>query len=240
MKEDKAFTSLLIALVPMAAVLVVFAFVESYALPEASNALCALSMCSLALSDQVERDLSRQREIARQETEIANQRASIMVIEMRPHFIYNTLTSVYCLCGQDPERARQVILDFTRYLRKNFGALSSSRPIPFSEELEHTRAYLAVEQAQYEDGLVVDFDTPHIRFRVPPLTLQPSSRTPSGTAGTPMPGPSTSPSGRASPRLAARSRSPTTGAASAVRRATSLTWPSKTSGGGSRSCAAGP
>ena len=35
------------------------------------------------------------------------------------------------------------------------------------------RAYLAVEQAQYEDSLFVDYDTPHIRFRVPPLTLQP-------------------------------------------------------------------
>ena len=28
-------------------------------------------------------------------------------------------------------------------------------------ELEHTRAYLAVEQAQYGDMLVVDYDTPY-------------------------------------------------------------------------------
>ena len=40
-------------------------------------------------------------------------------------------------------------------------------------ELEHTRAYLAVEQAQFEDSLLVDFDTPHLDFRLPPLTLQP-------------------------------------------------------------------
>ena len=50
MKEDKAFTSLLIALVPMAAVLVVFAFVESYALLEASNALCALCRVGILTS----------------------------------------------------------------------------------------------------------------------------------------------------------------------------------------------
>ena len=96
-----------------------------------------------------------------------------MVLQMRPHFIYNTMTSIYCLCNQDPVKARQVVMDFTTYLRKNFTAIASSEPIPFSAELEHVRAYLAVEQAQYEDSLFVDYDTPHIRFRVPPLTLQP-------------------------------------------------------------------
>ena len=39
--------------------------------------------------------------------------------------------------------------------------------------MTHTRAYLAVEQAQFEDSLFVDYDTPYIDFRVPPLTLQP-------------------------------------------------------------------
>lgn len=45
--------------------------------------------------------------------------------------------------------------------------------IPFSDELEHTRAFLAVEQAQFEDTLFVSFDTPYTLFRLPPLTLQP-------------------------------------------------------------------
>jgi LytS/YehU family sensor histidine kinase len=40
-------------------------------------------------------------------------------------------------------------------------------------ELEHTRAYLAVEQAQHEDMLSVDYDTPYTHFRLPALTLQP-------------------------------------------------------------------
>ena len=65
------------------------------------------------------------------------------------------------------------MLDFTTYLRKNFTAIASEDTIPFRDELEHTRAYLAVEQAQFEDVLFVSFDTPHTMFRVPPLTLQP-------------------------------------------------------------------
>ena len=164
--SHKAFLSFRITLLPITGVLVLDMFIELYPLIDISIVIAALSMYSLILADQVEQDLSRQREIA-------NQRNSIMVLQMRPHFIYNTMTSIYCLCDQNPKLARQVIMDFTTYLRKNFTAIASAEPIPFTSELEHTRAYLAVEQAQYEDSLFVEYDTPHKFFRVPPLTLQP-------------------------------------------------------------------
>ena len=171
--SHKVYLSFLVAILPMTAALLAQMFVEVVPLLDISVVISTLAMYGLFLSDQFEQDLRRQREIARQKQEIADQRASIMVLQMRPHFIYNTMTSIYCLCDQDPKLARQVIMDFTAYLRKNFTAVASSAPIPFSSELEHTRAYLAVEQAIYEDGLFVDYDTPHTLFRVPPLTLQP-------------------------------------------------------------------
>ena len=109
----------------------------------------------------------------RQQREIANQRANVMVLQMRPHFIYNTMMTIYYLCKQDPDKTQQVTLDFTTYLRNNFAAIASEDTIPFADELKHTQAYLAVEQAQHEGRLFVDFDTPHTHFCVPPLTLQP-------------------------------------------------------------------
>ncbi len=130
------------------------------------SCVAAFFMFLYILRDQQDR-------YAEQQREIANQRASILVLQMRPHFIYNTLMSIYSLCYLDPQKAQQVTMDFTDYLRRNFNAVASADPIPFTAELEHTRAYLAVEQAQYEDILFVEFDTPHTMFRVPPLTLQP-------------------------------------------------------------------
>ena len=130
------------------------------------TSLAVLFMFVFLVADQIERSFKLQQEIA-------NQRASIMVLQMRPHFIYNTLMSIYSLCNQDPQMARQVTMDFTNYLRKNFNAVASDKPIPFSAELEHTRAYLAVEQAQFEELLIVEYDTPFTQFRLPPLTLQP-------------------------------------------------------------------
>jgi len=169
----KIFLGFLIAILPMTVTLIVQLFIDVFPLLDISIVLSALSMYGFALSDQVERDRRNQQEIIRQQQEIAHERASIMVLRMRPHFIYNTLMCIYSLCNQDPQEARQVTKDFTEYLRKNFNAISSDTTIPFTAELEHTRAYLAVEQAQHKNMLLVEYDTPFTRFRLPPLTLQP-------------------------------------------------------------------
>lgn len=108
-----------------------------------------------------------------QKEEAAQERARAAVLQMRPHFIHNTLTSIYYLIAKDPERARKTTLDFSRYLQNNFEAVAEDGTIPFEKELEHTRAYLAVEQACYEGQVFVEFDTPNTSFNVPPLTLQP-------------------------------------------------------------------
>ena len=109
----------------------------------------------------------------KQKEEIADQKVRLAVLQMRPHFIYNTMTSIYCLIEQDAPKAQQVTLDFTNYLRKNFTAIAKEETIPFTEELEHTRAYLAVEQVRFKGKLFVEFDMPYTNFRLPPLTLQP-------------------------------------------------------------------
>ncbi len=164
--DKKYFIAFLIYLIPPLVVMTLQVFVSVFILIVIAISISALSMFSIIMYDQVDQYLRQQREIA-------DQRASIAVLQMRPHFIYNTMTSIYYLCEQDPEKAQQVTLDFTTYLRKNFNAITGKEPIPFADELEHTRAYLAVVKAQFEDNLIVEFDTPHTLFRIPPLTLQP-------------------------------------------------------------------
>lgn len=160
------FIAFLIYLIPFTGFITLHAFLDITPFLFFGIATCALSMCYFIISDQIINNYNQQREIA-------NQSANVMVLQMRPHFIYNTMMSIYYLCKQDADKAQQVTLDFTTYLRKNFTAVASEKPVPFKDELEHTRAYLAVEQAQHEDMLYVDYDTPHIDFEVPPLTLQP-------------------------------------------------------------------
>ena len=164
--SKRYFIGLMVYLIPMTVALYVHIFLEAEVYVVLGMALFALVLFGLILADNMD-------QFMRQQREIASQRADIMVLQMRPHFVSNTMMGIYYLCDQDPQKAKQVTLDFSTYLRRNFTAIASEDTIPFSAELEHTRAYLAVEQAQYEDDLIVSFDTPHTMFRLPPLTLQP-------------------------------------------------------------------
>ena len=164
--SDKYLVALLVYLIPMTAAIIIHMFINVELFVVFGMALLAMIMFGLILSDNMDQYM-------RQQQEIAHQRANVMVLQMRPHFIYNTMMTIYCLCKQDADKAQQVTLDFTDYLRNNFSAIASENPVPFADELKHTQAYLAVEQAQHEDNLFTEFDTPHTMFRVPPLTLQP-------------------------------------------------------------------
>lgn len=162
----KVYLGFLVAILPMTLALTVQLFVDVYSLIDIGYVLSAISMYGFILSDQIEQDRRQQRELVRQRT-------SIRALQMRPHFIHNTLMSIYYLCQQDVEKAQAVTLDFASYLGKSFNAIAENELIPFTEELEHTRAYLAVEKARFEGQLFVEFDTPHTFFKLPPLTLQP-------------------------------------------------------------------
>ena len=162
-RQRRAF--LIYFLVPLVC-MVVQMFFYGLLLIVLGTSVAVLFMFVFLLVDQVERSL-------RQSEENARQRASISVLQMRPHFICNTMMSIYYLIAQDAEKAQQVTLDFTTYLRNNFTAIAKEGTIPFTEELEHTRAYLAVEQIRFEGNLFVELDTPCTAFRIPPLTLQP-------------------------------------------------------------------
>lgn len=162
----KHFAALIIYLIPMTAAVIIHMFISVELFVVFGMALFAMIMFGLIISDNVE-------QYTRQQQEIANQKTSIMVLQMRPHFIYNTMTTIYYLCKQDADKAQQVTMDFINYLRQNFNAIASEDAVPFADELKHTQSYLAVEKAQHENSLFVEYDTPFTHFRLPPLTLQP-------------------------------------------------------------------
>ncbi len=164
--SQRYFFAFMLHICTITIVTIIHAFYDVLAVLNLGIWIVSFAMYILILKSQIERYIHQQ-------SALAQQKASILVLQMRPHFIYNTMTSIYYLCEQDPKKAQQVTLDFTSYLRKNFSAIASEKMIPFAEELEHTRAYLAVETTQFEDSLFVEYDIPHKQFLLPPLTLQP-------------------------------------------------------------------
>lgn len=111
--------------------------------------------------------------LEQQEKELAEQRIDIMLSQIQPHFLYNSLTAIRRLCDHDPLQAKDAIRDFALFLRANMDSLKSKAPIPFEQELLHVQSYLALEKQRFQDRLMVTYEIGILDFSIPPLTVQP-------------------------------------------------------------------
>lgn len=134
-----------------------------------SFATSALSLLAIYIGIFVRRS----KRLAELENELSQKRMSVMISQMQPHFLFNSLTTIMDLCDRDPKMAKQAISDFSDYLRGNLDAMSSESLIPFEQELEHCKTYLGFEQLRFEDALRIVYDIRYMDFSVPPLSIQP-------------------------------------------------------------------
>ena len=98
---------------------------------------------------------------------------SVMLGQIRPHFLYNSLTAIQELCLIDPETASETVSEFSNYLRVNMDSLTIKKPIPFENELRHLETYLSLEKKRFGEKLNIVYDISTRDFYLPVLTLQP-------------------------------------------------------------------
>ena len=104
--------------------------------------------------------------------QLTESRVSTMMSQIRPHFIYNTLGSIEQLCNIDPPKAGELVHNFAKYLRGNFGELDNPKPILMSQEMEHVRHYISIENVRFPD-MTFSFEMKSEDFHIPALTIQP-------------------------------------------------------------------
>ena len=104
--------------------------------------------------------------------QLAESRISTMMSQIRPHFIYNTLGSIEQLCELNPPRAGELVHNFAKYLRGNFGELDNPKPILMSQEMEHVHHYISIENVRFPD-MTFSFEMNSDDFHIPALTIQP-------------------------------------------------------------------
>ena len=107
------------------------------------------------------------------ETELKDKSIAVMISQIQPHFLYNSLNSIAELCVVDPKRAEKATINFSRYLRGNMGALNEKKPIEFEDELSHLNHYIELEKLRYGDDLQFEYDIKEQAFTLPALTVQP-------------------------------------------------------------------
>ena len=106
-------------------------------------------------------------------SELEQSRIAVMLSQIQPHFLYNSLTSVMDLCDSNPKQAKVAIADFADYLRGNFSSLKTENLISFGTELEHIKKYLRLEKLRFQDELEVVYDIQAKDFMLPVLSVQP-------------------------------------------------------------------
>lgn len=109
---------------------------------------------------QKEKYLEEKRLLAQRSTELENARTKLVLSQIQPHFLYNTLSTITYLCTKNPGMAQKLCLDFTSYLRGNLSALGSDIPVAFEKELEHVKTYLKIECVRFADRHHSDSDCP--------------------------------------------------------------------------------
>lgn len=106
------------------------------------------------------------------EAELKESRVAIMLSQIQPHFIYNTLGTIERMCLKDPEKAFNLVRNFSLYLRGNFSELDSIKPIRFTEELKHVEHYVNIEKVRFPD-MTIEYDIEATDFVIPALSVQP-------------------------------------------------------------------
>ena len=94
--------------------------------------------------------------------------------QINPHFLFNSLNSISSLTITDPEKARDMVVKLSEFMRY---ALSrkDEQPVSLQNELENLRLYLDIEKVRFGDKLTMeeDIDSNCLDFKIPVMLLQP-------------------------------------------------------------------
>lgn len=116
-----------------------------------------------------------------QESELANARyraqyekvkSNSLQAQIKPHFIFNVLSSIKNLYHDDPESGDYAIDIFSKHLRAQVDATGEDM-IPFEKELDNIKVFIDLENIRRKKELNVIFDIEYSDFLIPALSLQP-------------------------------------------------------------------
>jgi two-component system LytT family sensor kinase len=111
---------------------------------------------------------------ARLESLVKETELKMLRSQINPHFLFNSLNSVSSLTITDPEKAREMVIKLSEFMRY---ALSKKdeQHVSFRSELENLRVYLDIEQVRFGDKLTTEekIDEKCLDIKLPVMLLQP-------------------------------------------------------------------
>ena len=116
----------------------------------------------------------RLQEAEQQQMALARSELRALRAQISPHFIYNTLNTIAAFIRTEPDRARELLLEFADFTRRAFRA-PQGEFATLADELIYVRQYLQLEQARLGDRLRIrlNVEPEVLNATVPTLLVQP-------------------------------------------------------------------
>ena len=112
-------------------------------------------------------------QLIEKENQLTQSRITMMLSQIRSHFVFNILNAISGMCKYDPEKADRTVVCFARYLRTNIDIMQEDQPVTFHSALRHLEDYVVLEQIRFGDQVCFETDITVDEFMIPPLILQP-------------------------------------------------------------------
>ncbi|WP_249901692.1 sensor histidine kinase [Paenibacillus sp. PK3_47] len=90
---------------------------------------------------------------------------------INPHFLFNALNAIASLTRTDPDKARELIVNLSGYMRYNLELTDEF--IDIRRELQQVQQYVEIEKARFGSRLCVEYDIDEVEVRIPSLIIQP-------------------------------------------------------------------
>lgn len=115
-----------------------------------------------------------QRANERKEKERLESELQFLKAQVNPHFLFNTINSVYVLIGQDAKKASDTLIKLSDLLRAQLYDFGNER-IPIEQELEYLENYMELEKIRKGEKLTLEYEKdPELKgFSIAPLILVP-------------------------------------------------------------------
>jgi sensor histidine kinase YesM len=99
---------------------------------------------------------------------------NVLKSQINPHFLFNSLNSVSSLTMTNPEKAQEMVIRLSDFLRYSVSA-NTHRFVPLEKELENIERYLEIEKVRFGKKLeYVNHIEPQCqRVMIPAMLLQP-------------------------------------------------------------------
>ena len=100
--------------------------------------------------------------------------AAFLQAQIQPHFIFNTINSIFALSEIDINRMQKLLEAFSDVLRSKFQFKTMKEFVDLKQELQLIEAYLYIEQVRFGDRVKVVWEIDDYKnVQIPAITIQP-------------------------------------------------------------------